>query len=154
MPTILAIPVFSFYWVAFVLVFGTFAILIFLMFANHPSNKTPSGFVPFRRWPKIFGKRIWPIWPTVIFVLTYFITSLDAGSLKVLAIIGADLGLSLLIIITLMIIVAIVMNIGMLRKKVGQFETWQLFKGYVKAKKDRVCPIVEFVEEKKTEEKK
>ena len=101
--------------------------------------------VPFKKWPKIFGKRVWPIVPLSIAGLIYLISLMSAATWKSTGVYSLwILGGAVAILITMFLVMIIVELLKGTRKS----ESWQLFSGYIKAKKNRVCPIVEIVEEK------
>lgn len=141
------------YGIAILLVF-LFINMFFLIgffFGCHPTTKEP--FAPYRKWPTIKGYRILPVylvlfaaiaywhqalWNALVWTWTKPVTGVwDAATLNI------NIGFA---------VVGSVVLIGLVSYGIYKFQDTdaaKLLKAYLKAKKEKMCPIVRFVDEKK-----
>jgi len=106
----------------------------------------------FKTWPKIGGHRIYPLWiipPLFIIIIVMakfqsFINSVSeigyALTSRETIIFYARLGI---------VVGVVILLIGLCIGFCALFhsETWKLIRGYISAKKKKICPMVEFVED-------
>ncbi len=124
------------------------AILFFLGFFMGQRPAIPKGdsqnarnddlFRPYSRWPKFRGHRVWPVVPLV----TVFLIWIIVPSLSWMLVLRF---LFDLVVVVTAIALVIFVVIG--ANKVRRTETWSLTKEWFKAKKQKVCPLVEIVPE-------
>lgn len=106
--------------------------------------------VKIQHWPEIKGHRVYPIW-IILFVLlvTNFSTVTGAGSKMFLSFwhfISSKESLTFYA-------VGFILFISIAGyEKIKESETWGLFKEFLKAKKQKICPIVEIVDDEENDE--
>jgi hypothetical protein len=145
-------------WVFLVCFSVVFAIVSYsygVFFASKPTifdftedrekRASNAAFVPYKHWPTVAGKRIYPIWVIAAAYVIHALLTTDVAdsvghSVGNVVSLMADYFPIVFSVIGLTIIV--VYTIGTIRKS----EWLTLVKGYIKAKKEKVCPIVRFVD--------
>jgi MFS family permease len=131
----------KFFWrfvAAFFIVIPLIYIIGFFV-AHGPDTK---GILrPYRKWPKIKGHHVYPITVFLIFVVALGIVRL-----------GMYIGMYNLIFGTSIIVGIVVLMIVVLWFIASSFQTFresdtfQLVRSYIRAKKDKVCPTITFID--------
>ncbi|MCH7758964.1 hypothetical protein IID20_01245 [Patescibacteria group bacterium] len=119
-------------------IFVGFVFIISFLFALYPTLlKENSGkeFAPYKKWPRIKGYLLRPIYLLLPLVLYY----LRSVFLALFTLITTNIGLSIMGIC--MIVIGLIFGFKLLSKT----EAYQLTKSYLGAKKQGVCPIITFV---------
>jgi len=131
-----------------VIVFG-FLFIIGLPFAARPTilNGDDLGkmLAHYERWPKIMGHKVYPIWVIIIiFALINFSTTMEIiyGITKA-TILQGNFWIGVVIIIAS--IVAFIATCGTI-SRINNSGILEIFKEFLKAKKQKICPIIEIVE--------
>lgn len=111
--------------------------------ASRPTLGMDSDFAPIKKWPKIMGHRIWPTSIISLCILVFVIWHLLP--LAIAAVIGwlsANMSIAAMIFVGAFLVIAL----GYAIKRFFRSELWKLARAYMSAKKQRFCPIVEFVD--------
>lgn len=119
-------PCIAFFWLIGNLI-GFFFTHQYLVF-----NASDDNFVPYKRWPKFYGRNVWPL--SVIAIL-----GIAATLIALVVFYPISFGIVVLVLFAVIGIIFLCAN--SLRG-----ESWELFKDWTKAKKERVCPRFEIIE--------
>ncbi len=101
----------------------------------------PSPSIPFKRWPAIRGHRIYPVYlfvPAVVWVCLGLLVAAGRAVMDFFVFVE-HLGLTAVLLTCLFIIL-----FWTLRSKGKDSAFWSLIKEYARAKKQKVCPMIEF----------
>ncbi len=120
----------------FLIVLSPFGLLFGLRPGLRKVDMNP--FVPIQLWPKPFGVRCWPLLLMILIGVVWFFYSIRYDLLLVF---------SSYIFWMVIGILAILFTAFLIYSYLVQTETHQLFWAWLKAKKDKVCPLVLFVDE-------
>ena len=107
------------------------------------SMASEKAFVPIEKWPKIMGHRIWPI--NVISLCAIVCVAwqyVPAAAMAVTGWLSVNVSMAMMIFVGALLIIAL----GYAIRKFFESELWELAKAYISAKKQKICPIVEFVD--------
>lgn len=106
-------------------------------------SESEKAFVPIEKWPKIMGHRVWPI--NVIGLCAVVYVAWQYVPTAAMAVTG---WLSINVSMAMMIFAGALLSIalGYAIRKFFESELWESAKAYISAKKQKICPIVEFVD--------
>jgi len=130
---------------------GLFSFLIAGYVPNNPFGSEDDSLIrKVRSWPTFRGKHIWPvtIWGPIF--LGYLVWMIGPSVLSFLGSkisrVGDFLGNAPAG--TYMVLVAIfaLISLGMIFHHFRKSDGWKIFRAYLKAKKDKVCPIITIVD--------
>jgi len=136
-------------WPFFVLLYAIFTTVIILrdlLIPMRPEEYSDFKVITFTDWPEITTKsgnkkRIYPIWIvlelTVVYYFAKLLLSQDANASYILSIITLATVIVILALTALVIAICIFI-------KLRDSQITQLFIAYLKAKKQKVCPIIVF----------
>lgn len=129
----------------FLLCVGAILFVIGLPFAARPSlcddDNTTAVWVHYQSWPRINGHRIYPLWP----ILTlWMLSNLSATQAVMIGVLHATIFSTTFWLIIGSFVALIV--VVMIRIAIKESETVDLVREFIKAKKQKVCPIVKIVE--------
>jgi MFS family permease len=90
-------------------------------------------FTPYKRWPKVGGYRIWPLW----FFWAFFLYLFPGGMVPATAIVGC-------IVVFIILFAFACMGYDRLKERLPSQRQKEpsVFMEYIRAKKQKVCPIV------------
>ena len=129
-------------WPVIILTLGigiTIGFIITLPFAVRPAifkEESREFFIPYKKWPRIKGHLLRPIYFLLLFGLYYF----QSLFLALFTLITTNIGLSIIGVIAGIIL--LIYSFKLLSKT----EAYQLTQDYPKAKKQGICPIITFVD--------
>lgn len=108
------------------------------------SAESNAPFVRYERWPKIKGWRIWPIWPALFALMVYYkTTSLQVAS-GIINLTVFNSGFWFFVAGVAIFIFGF--EVFLVIKKIPESEVSKLVKAFLKAKKEKVCPLLKIVD--------
>jgi hypothetical protein len=138
-----------------------FCVIGFIFFAHRPTItmlNSDKGIktitTEIEHWPEIMGRRISPIWAILVVCVVVDFSKIKKGALLFVADawneISSKDAIATFSLIGGMVIAYIIYKIvAAIWKKIKHSEALELYKEFLKAKKQQICPIVEIVDDEK-----